>query len=80
MLMGACTGQYGTDKSDLLRGVGKRGQRGSRESCIMLENGPTQSLVTQCSSLAVCKLNFVLQAKNAEDEATIGVCKPYRGM
>ena len=45
-----------------------------------VENGPTQSLVTQCSSLAVCKLNFVLQAKNAEDEATIGVCKPCRRM
>ena len=48
MLMGACMGQYGTDKSGLLGGVGKRGQCGSRESCIMLQNGPTQSLVTQC--------------------------------
>ena len=38
--------------------VGKRGQCGSRENCILLENGPTQSLfnrASQRSSLAVCK-------------------------
>ena len=37
---------------------GKRGKHGSRESCILLENGPTRSLIaraSQRSSLAVCK-------------------------
>ena len=41
--------------------LSKRGQRGSRESCILLENGPTcRSLIPralQCSSLAVRKFH-----------------------
>ena len=42
--------------SPVLPFLGKQGQHGSRESCILLENGPTRGLVAmalQHSSLAV---------------------------
>ena len=47
-------------------------QPDSRESCIVLQSGLIHSLVAnflqRLSSLAVC--NFVLQGKNAANEAT----------
>ena len=46
----------------------RRGQPDSRESCIVLQSGLTRSLVANFSQQYA---NFVLQGKNAVNEATV---------
>ena len=62
--------------------LSKRGQRGSRESCILLE-APDQPEVSLPGLRSVRRLqyaNILLQAKSAADEATTGVCEPCSQM
>ena len=52
----------------------RRGQPDGGESCIVLESGPTHSLIANLpkrSSLVIC-VNFVLQAENAANKAMDG--------
>ena len=52
------------------------GQRGSRESCILLENGPTRSIIARALQRSSLVVNELLQPKSDADEAMNGVCKP----
>ena len=52
------------------------GQRSSRESCFLLENGPTHSIIARALQRSSLAVNELLQPKSDVDEATNGVFKP----
>ena len=63
--------------SRMLHPLAKWGQHGSVESCSVLENGPTCSLVSKaCSVDRLQYMNIALLEENIADEAMTGVCKP----
>ena len=58
----------------------RQGQPDSEEGCIMLQSGPIHSLIAKCSTRPNHRLhyvNFVLQGKNAVNEATDGYVQTF---